>query len=367
MIINPSVRASGVVFASFFAALAFAQTQTPPVKTVPTSPATKPAPVVLPAGVAARVNGKDITFDALAVQLRAWQGSPLVQQAVRDAVVAQEAKKYNVSVTPAELSAEVYQFKQDQVDRARSNGGVMMTWREIAARDGIADAYLADYVKNQILSRKAYKKFLEAKVKGLDEQRKVAIIAVTNLTTEAPKPGDVPDTSEAKAKRDADAKAKIAGILADIKANKISFADAAKQYSADKGQDGQGSAARGGELPWLPRTLPNGNPVGDPAFVDAVFGLEKPGDVTPAPVPISNGYLLVKLLKKGSDATPAEKAAYFKSQVDGQMQNPQGLQQWVAYVVQTAKVDYAAATMATPQIKKPVGATPPKPAAPKKP
>lgn len=304
---------------------------------------TKPAAPVLPAGVAARVNGKPITFDALAVQLKAWKGSPMIQGAVRDAVIAQEARKYNVSVTPAELAAEVFDFKQNRVDQERSNGRGMATWREIAARDGIADSYLTDYVRNLILSRKAYAKFLEANIKSLDEQRKIAIVAVTNMPAAPPKPGDAPETPEIIAKRDADAKAKIEGILADIKANKITFADAAKQFSADRGQDGKGSAERGGELPWLPRTLPNGNPVGDPAFVEAMFGLAKAGDITLAPVKIPNGYLLIKLLQIGKNATPTEKAAYKKSQVDGQLQNQQGFAQWTAYLVQSAKVEYAAA------------------------
>lgn len=366
MTLLPSFRAAVcAVTVAVFAAPALAQTKTPPVPApnpVPFSPLAKPLPAKLPVGVAARVNGKEITLDALAAKMRLWQGSPMVQAAVRDLVIAQEAKKYNVSVTNAELNAELYQFKQEQVDRVRSNGGGMITWRDIAARDGVTDAYLSDYVKNQILARKTYAKFVESKVQSLDEQIKIAIIAVTSFPTEQPKPGDAPDTPEAKAKRDTDAKAKIVGIAADIKANKISFADAAKQYSADRDANGQGgSAARGGELPWIARVQPNGVPVGDPAFIDAAFGLAKPGDMT-APVVVPNGYLLIKLIQKGTDATPDEKATYRKSQMDAQTKNPEAFQRWTNFVLQSAKVEYAAASgvsNAIPKVERPgIPATP---------
>ncbi|MBC8143527.1 MAG: peptidylprolyl isomerase [Armatimonadetes bacterium] len=348
MIHKPTFRTA--VFAAslvLVAAPVRAQTKPSPATVAP-KPAAPAKPAPLPAGVAARVNGKNITFDALAAQLKAWKGSPMIQEAVAELVIAQEAKKYKVTVTAAEIAAEVFDFKQKRVEQERTSGRGMATWREIAARYGIADSYLTDYVRGIIVARKTYAKFLESNIKGLDEQRKIAIIALTNLPATPPKPGDAPDTPEAIAKRDADAKTKIEGILADIKANKISFADAAKQFSADKDENGGGSAARGGELPWLPRTLPNGRPVGDPPFVDAMFGLAKVGDVTPAPVKVPNGYLLIKLLQIGTDATPAEKAAYKKSQVDAQLQNQQGFAQWRAYLVQTAKVDYAAAPMPVP-------------------
>ncbi|MBC7808539.1 MAG: peptidyl-prolyl cis-trans isomerase, partial [Akkermansiaceae bacterium] len=161
-------------------------------------------------------------------------------------------------------------------------------------------------------------------------------------------------TPEEMAQRETEAKAKVEQLIADISAKKIAFEDAAKQFSADKGPNGQGSAANGGVLPYTGKNL------WDPAFDKAAFDLAKPGDMTPTPVKSRFGYHIIKLVQKGSDAPAAEKIAYKKEQLDLQLQNPQGLQQWMQYMMANAKINYSitapASTVARKSAAKPAPA-----------
>ncbi|CUU22931.1 peptidylprolyl isomerase SurA [Duffyella gerundensis] len=82
---------------------------------------------------------------------------------------------------------------------------------------------------------------------------------------------------------DAQARAKIEEIAADIKSGKTSFVQAAKNFSDDPG-----SANQGGDLGW---TSPE---VFDPAFRDALLRLQK-GQIS-APVHSSFGWHLIQLM-----------------------------------------------------------------------
>ena len=82
---------------------------------------------------------------------------------------------------------------------------------------------------------------------------------------------------------DQQARAKIEQIAADIRSGKITFAQAARQYSEDPG-----SANQGGDLGWA---SPN---IYDPAFRDAVMRLNK-GQIS-QPVRSSFGWHLIQLM-----------------------------------------------------------------------
>lgn len=334
--------------------------QPPAPRPMPVAP--RPAPVVvppavkLPAGVAARVNGVNLTYAELSAKLTSWAGRPLLQQVVQAKVIEQEAKKAGVSVTAAELKAEIAKVKQEQIDRQAQGGGGMMTWRQIADRDGISEGYVIDNVRLGLLARKTYQKVIEKSIPSLEGQIKVAHILIPTVDIEPPKPDAKPKTAEEEANRDAQAKAKAEQLIADINAKKITFADAAKQFSADKGPQGQGSAAEGGALPYT------GKNRWDPAFEKAAFDLAKPEDMTQTPVKSRFGYHIIKLLQKGSNAPAAEKAAYKKELIDQQMQNPQGMGQWIQFMMANAKINYSA-TAPTPAVAQKPAAKP----APKKP
>lgn len=341
------------------------QTPLPSVPARPLPPSVDQAPPVkLPAGVAARVNGQDLTYAELNQTLKAWAGRPLLQQVVQVKVFEQEAKKQGVSVTPAELLAEIEKFKQGAIDRQLQSGTGMMTWPEIAARDGVSEGFLADFVRLDLLKRKTFEKVIEKNIPSLEGQIKVAHILIPTVDLQPPKPDAKPKTAEETAKRDADAKKQAEQLVADISAKNISFEDAAKQFSGDKGPNGAGSAANGGVLPYFGRNYL------DPAFDKAAFALAKPGDMTPAPVKSRYGYHIIKLIQKGTGAPDAEKAAYKKEQVALQMQNPEGLPKWTQFLMSTAKINYGVSAAPAPAssgaTKPAVKATPAKPVPAKK-
>jgi len=82
---------------------------------------------------------------------------------------------------------------------------------------------------------------------------------------------------------DAQAKAKLEQIAADIKSGKTTFAKAAKEFSEDPG-----SANQGGDLGWATTDI------FDPAFRDALMHMSK--GQTSAPVHSSFGWHLIELL-----------------------------------------------------------------------
>ncbi len=349
---------------------------TPPTVPAPGTPPTVPAPkamppapaprimpgppplVKLPAGVAARVNGKDITYADLTRKLQSWAGRPLVQQIVQTEVIEQEAKKYDVTIPPAELAAEVIKVKEDAIKRQAESGNGMVTWAVIARRDGISDAYVSDTVRLGLLARKTFQKRIEMTTPSLEGQIKIAHILIPTVNLDV-KPDAAPDAPEVQAKRDSEAKAQAIQIIADINAKKITFEDAARKYSADKGPNGTGSAAGGGVLPYT------GKQKWEPEFEIIVFGLKNPGDMVPTPVKSKFGYHIIRLIQKGSDAPAAEKTAYVKEWTDRQLQDPQGIGRWSQGVLASAKIVYDVLPAAPGNMAKSPSSPAPKPA-PKK-
>ena len=107
-----------------------------------------------------------------------------------------------------------------------------------------------------------------------------------------PTPDAQPLTPEQQKKKDDDQKARLEQILADIRAGKLKFDDAAKQFSDDKG-----SGAQGGELPWA------GKNSYVPEFERAEFALVKVGDISPL-VKTQFGWHIIKLLGERLGSQP---------------------------------------------------------------
>ncbi len=342
-----------------------------PVTTTPPAPATKrpnptastslqlppmpkPAPPVkLPANVAARVGGRDITRDEVLAMFDMQHGRPLIGQMVQLVAVEQEAKRLGVTVTPAELNAGITKTKQDIVSRMMQSG-TPMTYEEFATQNGVTDAMMRYSVGSDLLRRKALEKTLSNGVAPLSGQYKLAHLLIATIPL-SPAPGQAPPTPEEQAKLDAAAKTKIDGIYADIKAGKITFDDAAKTYSDDTS-----NKEKGGLLGWSRRGF------FVPEFDAAAFAIPKKGDVV-GPVKTNFGYHLIKLIEKGSEATPAEKVAYRKEQVDQNLANPQVMQQWMNGIVEKAKIVVNPAVRLVPTAVAPVVPMGGKPAVPVKP
>lgn len=298
---------------------------TPSAATAAPKPAAKP--VKLPPNVVAQVNGQNITRTQLLSTLDTFGGQPILSQMITAAILQQEAKRQGVTVTDAEIKKLVDETKRDIVSRSMMQGKPM-TFAEIANRNGITEGFLRYRVRQQLLAQKAYQKAVAKNIPSLESQIKVShiLIATVPLPTD---PGATPPTPEQTKQKEADAKKKIESILADIRSGKTTFADAAKQNSDDKG-----SGAQGGVMDiWFSK-------VGqmDPAFSSAAFALAKPGDIS-EPVKSQFGWHIIRLDKKGADATAAEKAAHQKTETERMAQNPQGgINAWLANLTNNARI-----------------------------
>jgi parvulin-like peptidyl-prolyl isomerase len=322
MIFSPSSRAALVAFGLSISGAAFAQTApkaAPPVPP-PTKPAApKPAPkIILPANVAARVGTQDITRDDVLAYVNLTRGRGLTDQVVLANLLQQEAKAQNVSVTEAELQDEIKKVRDRVVQTAMMRGGTPRTFDEIAAEEGFTDEYIRWNVYMDLLRRKVLTRMVSKEIPPMDNQMRLAHILVANIAL----PTSVDEqpkalTPEELKKKDEDAKAKIESVLADIKAGKISFEEAAGKYSDDKS-----NAPKGGDLGFLPPGRL------DPAFEQAGFSIKNVGDIV-GPVKSQFGYHLIKLLARGKDAPAAEKAAYTQRMINEIINNQQSQQRLI--------------------------------------
>lgn len=303
-----------------------APVQKAPAAKKPAPPKKAAPPVKMPSNVVARVNGQDITGTQVLNLLNMFGGQPLVQQMVQTAVVEQEAKKLGVSVTQAELNQEVQQTK-DRIVQQQMMTGQPMTFEEIALRDGITEALLRWSLRRNLLTRKAFAKSVEKNVPTLNDRIKVAHILVSTMD-EPPQPGQEPKplTEDEKKAKDEAARKKVEGLLADIKAGKISFEEAAKQHSDDKM-----SGAQGGVMDYYPK----GTLV--PEFEQAAWDLKDTTTIA-GPVKTQFGYHLIRLISMGKDAPAADKAKFREAQLQQQMNNPQAVQAWLGNLLRGAKI-----------------------------
>ena len=298
----------------------------------PAAPAAKPAPsgpksAKLPAGTFARVNGQDITHDQLVSTLNTFGGQPILRQLITAAIIEQEAKRQGVTVSDAEVQKALEQTKQQLVTQSMM-GGRPGTFEEIAAREGITEGLVRWGTRQQLLAQKTYAKQVEKQVAAPNfaGQIKASHILIGTMP-QPPMPGEAPkpDAEKETQNREAEAKKRVAGLLADIKAGKVTFAEAAKQNSDDPG-----SKQRGGSLGWFSQ----GQMV--PEFDKAAFALAKEGDIS-EPVKSQFGWHIIRLDKKGANATAADKEEWRKEQIAQRTQDRAGLGQWVTEI--TAKAD----------------------------
>jgi parvulin-like peptidyl-prolyl isomerase len=237
---------------------------------------------------------------------------------VQATLLEQEAKRLGVSVSEAEIQKATQEAKDRLVQRSMMMG-TPKTFQEIAAEEGFTTDLIRWSVRMDLLRRKTFAKDMEKQIPSRDDQVKlahilIATIPLPNGTSEAPKQ----PTPEEQKTKDAEAKAKIDGILADIKAGKITFEDAAAKYSDDKSNN-----AKGGELDYYgPGEL-------DPEFEKAGFGIKNVGEIV-GPIKSNFGWHLIKLIKRGKDLPAAEKAAYKQQRLDQMLQDQRMMDSWLA-------------------------------------
>ncbi len=258
----------------------------------------KPVPAEMP-DVVARVNGTPVTkadFERLIKNMEMSAGQPVpaerrdeiyrkaVDQLITYNVLSQETASRNVSVSDAEIDANLKQMQSQFPNEAEFT-------KALAARGMTLERLRADARIDMAIS-----KMMEAEVSSLpapsdaqvrefydknpDKFKQEEAIRASHILINADEKAD----AATKAK----ARARIDGILKQIKGG-ADFAELAKKHSQD------GSAAQGGDLNFFAR----GQMV--PAFDQAAAALQ-PGQVSDV-VTTQFGYHIIKVTEKRAAST----------------------------------------------------------------
>ncbi len=236
------------------------------------------APVIGPAGVAASVNGENITISQVSNLALTVAGASIVDEMITRKLVEQEAKKQNITVDAAEIDAKI-----DEV------------------RDSLKPKTLQQMLDENHTSMKEFRKSqrfqLEAAKllwKSMEPLKLVHARHILILTKGAAASG----LKGAEPHSEAEARAIIAKIQKQLKAGK-KFEDLARQYTEDPE-----SKKSGGDLGIIQRQTPFGTDV----FM-AAQALKK-GEVTSEPVKSAYGLHLIMADSTNADYPPNEKQLY---------------------------------------------------------
>lgn len=268
----------------------------PPASQPATKPPPKPAPTAKPAAPAAsnvvgRVGGALITREEMLRTLEAWYGPQVVEEMLAMRVVEQEARKYGVTATRAEIEQRYNEAIEGM--RARVPPGADVTVE--LAKQGWTRAHMEAVLRRALLLEK-----LVARTVRDDD-----FLQARHILIQPQMPAINPDQSvsaeerqkmfaEARAKAEEEAKAKAQKVYEEIKAGK-DFAEAAKEYSDDRS-----NKDKGGDLGAFARGMMV------PEFEQAAFALQ-PGEIS-EPVKTPYGWHIIKVERRGRDIPAAEKA-----------------------------------------------------------
>jgi hypothetical protein len=242
-------------------------------------PAKPAAPLVAPPGVAATVNGENISTNEVKDLAYEMAGPNAASQLIDFRLIDDEAAKQHVTVTPKEL-----EDKKNEI------------------RDRLKPQTLEDAMRERHMSMS----FLEANLKHNIELEKLAggdvqptkMLHIHHILVKVASPGMAPTAGPDKPHTDAEAKAIIADIQKQLKAGK-SFDDLAKQYSEDPS-----NKDKGGDLGIVHENTPF-----DPNFLKAALALKK-GEITKEPVKSFYGYHLIECVSTSDDHPASENALY---------------------------------------------------------
>lgn len=259
-------------------------------------PSAKPAPAASPASPAApsvvgRVGNTTITREEMLRTLEAWYGPQVVEELLAMKIVEQEARKYGVTATQAEIEQRYNEAIEGM--RARVPPGADV-YAELA-KQGWTRAHMEAVLRRALLLEK-----LVARTVRDDD-----FIQARHILIQPQMPAINPDQSvsaeerqkmfaEARAQAEEEAKAKAQKVYEEIKAGK-DFAEAAKEYSDDRS-----NKDRGGDLGAFARGMMV------PEFEQAAFALQ-PGEIS-EPVKTPYGWHIIKVERRGRDIPAAEKA-----------------------------------------------------------
>ncbi len=220
-----------------------------------------------------------------------------VQNKIREVVIAQAAKAAGVKVSDADMDAQYKKSVSNAKVQLRQEG---KSDSQFLAGLGMRPETVRRLTRTSLVLERLMKADIEKKKGspfGADDYLDARHILIRIVPPAPAKPGEQP-SKEVQDKAAADAKAKIDQIAADIKAGKIKFEDAAKQFSDDssKLQEGKvGVFVRGQMVP---------------DFEKAAFALAA-GQVS-EPVRSQFGWHLIRVDRVGKDISPAERDTAFQ-------------------------------------------------------
>lgn len=263
---------------------------------VPSKPAAQSAPAAKPAqpsaqNVVGRVGNTVITRDEMLRTMEAWYGPQVVEDLITLKIVEQEAKKYGITATQAEIDQRYNEAIDGMRTRVPPGADVYVE----LAKQGWTRAHMEAVLKRALLLEKLVARTI----------RDSDFIQARHILIQPQMPTITPDQNvsaeerqkmfaEARAKAEEEAKAKAQKVYEEIKAGK-DFAEAAKEYSDDRS-----NKDKGGDLGAFARGMMV------PEFEQAAFAL-KPGEIS-EPVKTPYGWHIIKVEKLGKDIPAVEKA-----------------------------------------------------------
>lgn len=227
-------------------------------------------------GVVATINGEKITKDELVSNAVTWDAPMILERMIMYKVVEQEAKKAGVTVTTKDVDAKFAEL--------RKNLPPGQDFNDVLKRNGMTPQAAAAYMKMNLQAEGIIRKQIKVTPDALAGFTRASHILIRVPNTTDPKEKD---------KAEADAKAKIEKIAAEIKGG-LAFEEAAKKYSEDPM-----TKDKGGDLDFFAK----GQMV--PEFEKALETM-KAGQVSD-PVKTSYGYHLIKFVMNGKDAAGADR------------------------------------------------------------
>jgi parvulin-like peptidyl-prolyl isomerase len=256
-------------------------------------------------GIAATVNGKPITYQYLVTKFLAAGAPQFLDEMINEQLIREQAAKEGVVVTKAETDAKLLDAKKYLLPQYPG-----MSWAQFLALQGRSESYIRDNIYDGLLAVKLVEKTMPPPTLI----GKVHLYHILRLTEAVPN-GPVPAT-------DAEAKAEIEAIKADIDSGKATFQEEAIKESQDS------SASKGGDLGWVGRDASL-----DKTFAAAAFAL-KEGE-TSGPVRSQYGWHLIYAAKFGIHANAQEIAQYNTSEDDRARQQ---IQPYLKNLHDTAKI-----------------------------
>jgi len=215
----------------------------------------------------------------------------ILDKIIGSELLAQEAKARKISVTEGEVDGELTKFREKfPSETVFQNFLKEQGFTEQDIRDEIRKSYgVSKMIKNDIYAKIAVdeKAAREFYTKNPKEFLEPELVTASHVLVKV-------DFKTADDKTKAEAKKEIDQVLADAKAGK-DFAGLAREHSDDPG-----SKEKGGDLGEFARDMMV------PAFEEAAFGLQKPGDLSSV-IETPYGYHVIKLgSKKAARSIPFE-------------------------------------------------------------